>query len=202
MTFSCTFFPQVAQQIPLDLPYKNLIWIKNNSLWHQSVSGQDCLKAHLSSPTKQSICSRCPRDHLLNKEVECRNLAAHAFLHVFSFSLRRICDVFYPTLKKENLEITEHFVGSQLCRTGGASAVTGGEHGVTYVRWLLALCKNEDKFPLWMFIFLFMNKDHLKAGKSLPLISVVACDLSCLHLSKQNRNRNFFASKSQDKITY
>lgn len=42
--------------------------------------------------------------------------------------------LFHPTLKKENLEITEHFVGSQLSRTGGASAVTGGEHGVTYVR--------------------------------------------------------------------
>lgn len=68
-------------------------------------------------------------------------------------------------------------------------------------RHIWALCKNEDKFPLWMFIFLFVNKDHLKAGKSLPQISVVACDLSCLHLSKQSRNRNIFAPKSQDKIT-
>lgn len=134
VTFSCTFFPQVAQQIPLDSPFRNLIWIKNNSQRHQSVSGQECLKAHLPSPAKQSICSRWPRDYLFNKEVECRNLAAHAFLHVFCFSLRRTCNVFYPTLKKGNLEITEHFVGSQLCRTGGASAVTGGEHGVTYVR--------------------------------------------------------------------
>jgi len=53
-----------------------------------------------------------------------------------------------------------------------------------------------------MFIFLFVNKDPLKAGKSVPLISVVACDLSCLHLSKQNTNRNIFASKSWDNNTH
>lgn len=35
------------------------------------------------------------------------------------------------------MEITEAFLGSQLDRTGGASAVTGGERGVTYVRKLL-----------------------------------------------------------------
>lgn len=71
---------------------------------------------------------------MFNKEGECRNVAAHAFLHVFSFSLRRTCNVVLSYIKKENLEITEHFVGSQLYRTGGASAVTGGERGVTYVR--------------------------------------------------------------------
>lgn len=52
-----------------------------------------------------------------------------------------------------------------------------------------------------MFIFLLVNKDPLKAGKSLPLISVVACDLSCLHVSKQNTNRNIFALKKWDKNT-
>lgn len=33
--------------------------------------------------------------------------------------------------------MTEHFLGSQLSRTGGASVVTGCEHGETYVGKLL-----------------------------------------------------------------
>jgi len=43
-----------------------------------------------------------------------------------------MCFILYK--KKTNLEITEPFLGSQIYRTRGASAVTGGEHGMTYVR--------------------------------------------------------------------
>lgn len=48
----CSFL--FSQQMPLDSPYWNFIWIKNKLQRYQSVSSQTCLKAHLSSPAKQS----------------------------------------------------------------------------------------------------------------------------------------------------
>lgn len=48
-------------------------------------------------------------------------------------------------------------------------------------------------------VFLLVNRDSVRAGKSLPAISVVAADLSSVHLMKQNTNRNIFESESLDK---
>lgn len=169
-----------------------------------------CLRPGLSKSTfvfsnKTIHCSPWPRDHLLNKEVECRNLAAHAFLHVFSFSLRRTCNVALSYIKKGKSGNNRTFCWFTTLQDWRSICCdrrwAWSDLRQITSRHIWALCRNEDKFPLWMFIFLFVNKDHLRAGKSLPLISVVPCDLSCLHLSKQNRNRNIFASKSQDKIT-
>lgn len=48
-------------------------------------------------------------------------------------------------------------------------------------------------------VLILVNRDSVRAGKSLPVISVVAGDLSYAHLMKQNTNTNIFESKSLDK---